>query len=292
MKKVITRIAIVMLFLVGLSLLVYPLVANEWNTHRQSLLMSDYDEKLAQMESENLISYEAEWEKAWQYNYNLTPIILPDSFAIAEGRIEPDDAYMACLNLMNDGMMGHIEIPKINVKLPVYHTTAPAVLEHAAGHLEGSSLPAGGEGTHSVISAHRGLPSASLFTDLDKLEVGDYFFLYILDDTLSYQVDQISVVKPSDTSLLSVEEGEDYVTLLTCTPYGVNTDRLLVRGTRVYLENLEEVQKEEAAKQTGSLYTNYAFWVVVGISVTVFVAILFIVVDRVLTKRKKRKQSS
>lgn len=252
--------------------------------------MSSYDEKLAQMESENLISYEDEWAKAIEYNINLTPIILPDSFAIAEGRVEPDDEYMACLNLMNDGIMGQVEIPKINVKLPVYHTTAPKVLERAAGHLEGSSLPIGGESTHSVISAHRGLPSATLFTDLDKLREGDYFFLYMLDETLVYQIDQIAIVDPSDTSLLTVEDGEDYVTLLTCTPYGVNTERLLVRGTRTYLaeEEVVEVKKQEAAKKTGSLYTNYTLWVVVGLSVTALFTIILLIIER---KMRKRKQS-
>lgn len=293
MKKVITRIVIVILFLVGLSLLLYPLIANEWNTYRQSLLMSDYDDKLTQMQSENLISYEDEWAKAIEYNINLTPIILPDSFAIAEGRIEPDATYMGCLNLFGDGMMGQIEIPKIAVKLPIYHTTMPKVLEHAAGHLEGSSLPIGGESTHSVISAHRGLPSATLFTDLDKLEEGDYFFLYMLDETLVYQVDQISVVDPSDTSLLTVEDGKDYVTLLTCTPYGVNTERLLVRGTRTYLaeEEVVEVKKQEEEKKTGSIYTNYTLWVVVGISATVLFTVLLIAIDRIRTKKRKQKET-
>lgn len=288
MKKIIARIAIVILFLGGLSLLLYPMISNMWNTHRQSLLLSDYDAKLEQMEQENMVSYEEEWARAFQYNIDLTPIILPDSFAIAENRLEPDQGYMSCLNLMNDGMMGQVTIPKIDVKLPVYHTTNPDVLEHAAGHLEGSSLPVGGESTHSVISAHRGLPSATLFTDLDKMEIGDYFFLKILDETLTYQVDNIATVSPADTSLLTVEEGKDYVTLLTCTPYGVNTERLLVRGTRVFLaeEEVEEVQKQEAAKRTGSIYTNYTLWVVVGLAVTALVAICLFLLEKRIAKRR------
>ena len=175
---------------------------------------------------------------------------------------------MSCLNLAGDGMMGYVQIPKINVKIPVFHTTDEEVLLTAAGHLEGSSLPVGGEGTHAVISAHRGLPSAALFTDLDRLEEGDCFLLYILDDVLCYRVDQISVVEPEDTSALAAEDGKDLVTLLTCTPYGVNSHRLLVRGYRVPYEEVED-EAVAASSYTGpSLHTNYLLWVIVGLGVT------------------------
>ena len=184
---------------------------------------------------------------------------------------------MDCLNINGDEIMGIVEIPKIDVELPIYHTTDEEVLEKAAGHLEGSSLPIGGESTHAVISAHRGLPSATLFTDLDQLEEGDHFLLHILDDTLCYEVDQINVVDPDETELLSVVEGEDLVTLLTCTPYGVNTQRLLVRGHRVPYEP-EEVADEASHSLFGnSLHTNYILWVVVGLGLTgAFVAVLFL----------------
>jgi len=206
---------------------------------------------------------------------------------------EPDEEYTACLNLSGDGMMGYVEIPKIRVKIPIYHTVEAEILEHAAGHLEGSSLPSGGENTHAVISAHRGLPSATLFTDLDQLKEGDHFLLYILDDILCYEVDKISVVEPTDTSALQVEEGQDLVTLLTCTPYGVNSHRLLVRGHRVeYKEEIEQVvQKEKQNTIAGgvSLHTNYLFWVVTGLSVTiVFIGILYIS-ERRRSKRLRRK---
>lgn len=272
MRKKVTTIIICILFLSGLSLLLYPFIANQWNNHRQKKLISRYEEVVSQKESGEEIDYEAEWAKAKAYNDALLPSILPDSFAVAEASGE-DKRYMSCLNIADDGMMGMVEIPKININLPLYHTTEKSVLEKAVGHLEGSSLPAGGENTHSVVSAHRGLPSATLFTDLDKMEEGDHFLMHILDDILCYEVDQITVVKPDETESLAVVEGEDLVTLLTCTPYGVNTDRLLVRGHRVpYVP--EEIEKAPALGGT-SLHTNYLLWVIVGLAVTtVFILIL------------------
>lgn len=270
MKKRITTIIICILFLSGLSLLLYPFIANQWNNYRQKKLINRYEEVVSQKGEE--IDYEAEWAKAKAYNDALLPSILPDSFAIAEATGE-DETYMSCLNIVDDGMIGMVEIPKINVNLPIYHTTEKEVLEKAVGHLEGSSLPVGGENTHSVVSAHRGLPSATLFTDLDKLEEGDHFLFHVLDDTLCYEVDQITVVTPKETDGLAVQEGEDLITLLTCTPYGVNTDRLLVRGHRVpYVP--EEI--EEASVLGGvSIHTNYLLWVIVGLAVTiVFILIL------------------
>ena len=282
-KKTIITIIIIFFFLVGLSLLLYPLVANQWNNYRQSRLISSYDSTVAQKEQEGSIDYEAEWQKARAYNESLLPSILPDSFAVAEASDEPDEEYMACLNIAGDEMMGTVEIPKINIELPIYHTTDEEVLEQAAGHLEGSSLPVGGESTHAVISAHRGLPSASLFTDLDQLEEGDHFLLHILDDTLAYEVDKISVVEPEETQDLAVEEGEDLVTLLTCTPYGVNSHRLLVRGHRVPYEP-EAIADEQPPLFGTSLHTNYLLWVLVGLLITGgFIAVLYFY-------DKKRKQ--
>lgn len=275
-KRIITTLTIILIFLAGLSLLLYPFVSNQWNNYRQSRLISSYDSTVAQMEAEGSIDYEGEWERADAYNEALLPSILPDSFAVAEASDEPDEAYMSCLDITGDGMMGTVEIPKINITLPIYHTTDEAVLEKAAGHLAGSSLPVGGESTHAVISAHRGLPSASLFTDLDKMEEGDHFLLHILDDTLCYEVDQITIVEPEETQSLAVQEGEDLVTLLTCTPYGVNSHRLLVRGHRVPYEP-EAIADEEPPLMGASLHTNYLLWVVVGLLVTgAFTAGLYI----------------
>lgn len=288
MRKHIITILFSLLFLAGLSLLLYPFAANEWNNYRQSRLISNYDETIASLEAADEIDYEEEWQGANAYNEALRPYILPDSFAVAQAT-EQDEAYMSALNLTGDGMMGYVQIPKINVKIPVYHTTEEEVLQTAAGHLEGSSLPVGGSGTHAVISAHRGLPSATLFTDLDRMEEGDHFLLKILDDTLCYEVDQINVIEPDDTSALAAVEGEDLVTLLTCTPYGVNSHRLLVRGHRVAYTELEDEAVAASPFLGGaSLHTSYLLWVIVGLTVTGLFIFLLYLYDR----RKNRPDTS
>ena len=275
MKKKAGNLVIGIIFLAGLSLLLYPFVANQWNNYRQKQLISGYEQVVSDKEAAEGIDYDAERKKAEDYNEALLPCVLPDSFALAESS-GVDPVYMNTLNIAGDEMMGIVEIPKINIKIPIYHTTEEDVLNKGAGHLEGSSLPVGGANTHAVISAHRGLPSASLFTDLDQMKVGDHFLLHVLDETLCYEVDKISVVKPEDTSALAVEDGQDLVTLLTCTPYGVNTERLLVRGHRVpYVE--EEVKEEKTVLSGSSLHTNYLLWVFVGLSVTaLFVFVLYL----------------
>lgn len=286
MKKRTRTILIILIFLAGLSLLLYPFVANEWNTYRQKQLISSYETAVSRKEAAGEIDYEAEMEKAQAYNEALVPSILPDSFAIAEAADEPDAEYMSALNIAGDGVMGTVEIPKIGITLPIFHTTEEEILEKAAGHLEGSSLPVGGESTHAVITAHRGLPSAALFTDLDRLEEGDHFLLHVLDETLCYEVDQILTVEPDDTGALEVEEEEDLVTLVTCTPYGVNTHRLMVRGHRVpYVE--EEVAAENVPLSRISLHTSYLLWVVAGLAVTgAFIIFLY------LRDKKSRVQTA
>lgn len=275
MKKKAGNLVIGIIFLAGLSLLLYPFVANQWNNYRQKQLISGYEQVVSDKEAAEGIDYDAERKKAEDYNEALLPCVLPDSFALAESS-GVDPVYMNTLNIAGDEMMGSVEIPKINIKIPIYHTTEEDVLNKGAGHLEGSSLPVGGANTHAVISAHRGLPSASLFTDLDQMKVGDHFLIHVLDETLCYEVDKISVVKPEDTSALAVEDGQDLVTLLTCTPYGVNTERLLVRGHRVpYVE--EEVKEEKTVLSGSSLHTNYLLWVFVGLSVTaLFIFVLYL----------------
>lgn len=286
MNKKISKILIAVMFLAGLSLLLYPLVSNEWNSYRQERLISNYDANVSKMEAEGKIDYDSEWNAANAYNEALLPSILPDSFAVAEAAKEEDKGYMSSLNLNGDGMMGYVEIPKIDVKVPVFHTTEEEVLQKAAGHLEGSSLPVGGPSTHAVISAHRGLPSATLFTDLDKLEEGDHFLLRILDDILCYKVDKISVVEPTETDGLAVEEGQDLVTLLTCTPYGVNSQRLLVRGHRVPYEEAEMEEVPKGLLTGASLHTSYLLWVIVGLSVTgIFILGLYLYEKKVRSAR-------
>lgn len=286
MKKKAGNLVICIIFLAGLSLLLYPFVANQWNNYRQKQLISNYEQVVSDKEAAEGIDYDAERKKAEDYNEALLPCVLPDSFALAESS-GVDPVYMNTLNIAGDEMMGSVEIPKINIKIPIYHTTEEEVLNKGAGHLEGSSLPVGGANTHAVISAHRGLPSASLFTDLDQLKVGDHFLLHVLDETLCYEVDKISVVKPEDTTALAVEDGQDLVTLLTCTPYGVNTERLLVRGHRVpYVE--EEVKEEKTVLSGSSLHTNYLLWVFVGLSVTaLFIFVLYL--KEIKLKRRANK---
>ena len=228
MKKNRSNIILILIFLVGLSVMLYPTVSDYVNQKNQSRAVASYSEEVENLSD---VDYQAYFDAADDYNRRLAET--PDAFY----RPEQVSGYTDTLDVSGTGIMGYITISKIGVELPVYHGTSDGVLQVAAGHLEGSSLPVGGAGTHAVISAHRGLPSAKLFTNLDELEVGDTFTITVLDRVLNYEVDQISIVLPTETDLLQPVEGKDYVTLMTCTPYGINTHRLLVRGKRI--ENAE-----------------------------------------------------
>ena len=228
MKKNRSSIILILIFLVGLSVMLYPTVSDYINQKNQSRAVASYSEEVENLSD---VDYQAYFDAADDYNRRLAET--PDAFY----RPEEVSGYTDTLDVSGTGIMGYITISKIGVELPVYHGTSDGVLQVAAGHLEGSSLPVGGAGTHAVISAHRGLPSAKLFTNLDELEVGDTFTITVLDRVLTYEVDQISIVLPTETDLLQPVEGKDYVTLMTCTPYGINTHRLLVRGKRI--ENAE-----------------------------------------------------
>ena len=231
MKKNRSTIILILIFLVGLSVMLYPTVSDYVNQRHQSRALASYDETVNEMSDADYTAY---FEAADAYNQRLAAT--PNSFFTPE----QVSGYDETLDVSGTGIMGYITIPRIGVELPVYHGTSDGVLQVAAGHLEGSSLPVGGAGTHAVISAHRGLPSAKLFTNLDELEAGDTFTITVLDRVLTYEVDRISIVLPTETDLLQPVEGQDYVTLMTCTPYGINTHRLLVRGHRV---NTRESQK-------------------------------------------------
>ena len=224
MKEHLSTIILVLILVVGLSLLLYPTFADWWNDLHQTKAIAIYDEVMANMSDED---YSHLFNAALEYNRALAQLEYPLMyFADVRGYGEP-------LNVTGNGVMGYVTIEKIGVQLPVYHGTGESVLQIAVGHVEGSSLPTGGAGTHCVLSAHRGLPSARLFTDLDKMEVGDTFVLNVIDLTLTYQVDQILIVEPHEVNELYTVDGEDYCTLVTCTPYGVNSHRILVRGTRI-----------------------------------------------------------
>ena len=230
MKKHISTLLLIAVFLIGLSLLLYPTLSDYWNSFHQSRAITSYAEQVSNL---NQDEYEELWADATQYNATLSE--RSNTFTLSE---EQEKQYEQLLNLGGTGEMGYIEIPSISVALPIYHGTEDTVLQHAIGHLEWSSLPVGGKGSHCVLSGHRGLPSAKLFTNLDKLAEGDTFILRVLDEALTYEVDQILIVQPQDVDALRIIDGGDYCTLVTCTPYGINTHRLLVRGHRV--ENTEE----------------------------------------------------
>lgn len=230
-----STIILVIILLVGLSVMLYPTVSDWWNSRVQTQAIASYDIAVEQIDDNH---YDEIMSQAHAYNEAIAQVEAPLS--------NPDvvSGYEDILNISGTGIMGYITIPTINVQLPIYHGTSDEILNVAAGHLEGSSLPVGGATTHSVISAHRGLPSARLFSDLDRLVVGDTFTITILDEILTYEVEEINIVLPHETSRLAISEGKDYVTLMTCTPYGINSHRLLVRAHRietVYPHNIKVV---------------------------------------------------
>lgn len=289
MRRKIFTILFALLFLVGFGILAYPAISNQWNTYRQSRLISNYKDITENTDTED---FDREWEKAESYNDSITvnqP--MSDDVFSEGGQEDKDSAYWNVLNIAGDGMMGYLSIPKINVELAIYHGTSDEVLQTGVGHIEGTKLPIGGESNHTVLAAHRGLPSARLFTDLDQLEEGDQFYIHIFDEMLAYEVDQIlPMVDKDDTEALqqalAIEDGQDYVTLFTCTPYGVNTHRLLVRGTRVEY-NGEEDQPETAADTVGDLLQDYyMFFLIGGVAVTV----IAIGVIRIVMKKRRRNR--
>ena len=224
-KRDFSTVILILVFLVGLSLLLYPSVSDYWNSFHQSRAIATYAEQVANIDND---IYAQLWEDARAYNQTL--VGKENRFQITD---EERETYESLLNVGGNGIIGYIEVAKIGCSLPIYHGTDEGVLQIAVGHIEGTSLPTGGESTHCVVSGHRGLPSAKLFTDLDKLIPGDTFVLRVLDETLTYEVDQILIVEPQEVSALTIREGEDLCTLVTCTPYGINTHRLLVRGHRI-----------------------------------------------------------
>jgi sortase A len=277
MKKLLRYAIPILIFAIGLGVVLYPTVSNLWNQHRQNKLICKYVEEVEELQEDQLADLKA---AAHAYNDGMSGTALHDAFSGEQ--TQEDSEYESLLNLNGDGIMGYIKIPKINLQLSIYHGTNENALENGVGHLEGSSLPVGGESTHCVITGHRGLPSAKLFTDLDKLENGDIFYLYVLGETLAYEVDQTWVVEPDNVDELRIRPGEDYVTLVTCTPYGVNSHRLLVRGHRVELQ--PQMQEESSADTTG---VNLAIVIPVAVLSVFFIVIAVIKVVKVIKKKKK-----
>lgn len=270
MKKKIPGIFFGILFLTGFGILIYPTAADQWNTYRQSRLISSYEAAVEKMEPED---FSLQWEKARAFNDSFsTNNIYGDIFDSDEQNLT-DTPYWKVLNVGGDGVMGYLSIPKIHVRLSIYHGVEEEVLQTGVGHLNGTKLPIGEEGTHSVLAAHRGLPSARLFTDIDQLEKGDFFYIHVLDQVLAYQVDQIlDMVDKDDTAALEealqIQEGKDLVTLFTCTPYGVNSHRLLVRGTRVPYTGQEDIAATPAETMLETVQNYYMLYLILGISVS------------------------
>lgn len=235
LKEKLSFLIFVIMIILGIAIILYPVISNHLSKINYQEIIDNYDFKVAKQKNsynEQLVN------KARKYNSSLTSLNITDVFQNQIGQSSSE--YFSVLNVDNNGMMGYISIPKIDIKIPIYHGTSSDILQKGVGHLEGSSIPIGGENTHAVLSAHRGLPSSRLFTDLDQLKVGDTFYIHILDEVLAYRVNQVLVVEPSDIDFLQIVKGEDYVTLVTCTPYAINTHRLLVRGERIEYSAQEE----------------------------------------------------
>ena len=288
MKRKLSTFLFGLLFLVGFGILAYPTISNQWNTYRQSKLISNYDNVVKEMTEED---FETEWEAAKAYNQTFGQnSIRSDVFGIEESDDLKGTEYWKVLNVAGDGIMGYLTIPKINVRLSIYHGTDEDVIQTGVGHLNGTKLPIGGENNHSVLSAHRGLPSAKLFTDIDQLKEKDRFYLHILNEDLAYEVDRILPMIDKDDydaleEAMKIVEGEDYVTLFTCTPYGVNSHRLLVRGHRVPYDG--ELESTPVDSMVQAIQNYYMLYLLIGLGVTV----LAILIMRRAAKKKSIKQA-
>ncbi|MCI9680951.1 MAG: class C sortase [Lachnospiraceae bacterium] len=288
MKRTLLNLFFGLLFLAGFGILAYPTISDQWNTYRQSQLITSYEDTLAEMEPED---YTREWEAARSFNNTFRENNLyGDVFGESDTDIT-DTEYWGILNAAGDGVMGYMSIPKINIRLAIYHGTGEDILQTGIGHMNGTKLPIGGESTHSVLAAHRGLPSARLFTDVDQLERGDRIYIHVLDEILAYEVDQILPMVDKDDmetlqEALRIEEGEDHITLFTCTPYGVNSHRLLVRGVRVPYEGEEEAASTPVDTMIRAVQNYYMLYLVLGLSVTILVILLM----RFLFRPRKKKE--
>ena len=281
MKKKLPLIVIAVLtFLAALGLTLYPLISTAYNEQHRSEIHTHYEEQIMDTDHSQLLQ---EKQKAIDYNQSLTNY---DPQALQEAENE----YKECLNLMGDGIMGYVNVPKINVLLPIYHGTNADTLEVGVGHLLGSSLPVGGPDTHCVLTAHSGMATDKMFSDLPQMQEGDVFYLEVLGETLAYQVDQIKTVTPYDTTYLSVTKGQDHCTLVTCTPFGVNTHRLLVRGSRIDYEEAVDIQeKTETTAETASTWEqHYVRGILLGIGGSIFVLLLGYTIWKVWRKRHAR----
>ena len=273
MKNNRSTILLILILLIGLSLMLYPSLADWWNSFHSSRSIASYVEQVANIDD---AQYEELWDAAWDYNQSL--LHRPNDFLLSD---EQKEIYKSLLDFGGNGIMGYIEIPMIDVMLPIYHGTKESVLQIAVGHLDWTSLPVGGAGSHCVVSGHRGLPSARLFTDLDKLKVGDVFMLHVLNEILTYEIDQILIVEPQDTDPLLIEPGKDLCTMVTCTPYGINSHRMLVRGHRI-----ESQEEAKVIRITADAVRIEPLMVAPFVAVPILLVLLIILL---LPKQKKGK---
>ena len=285
MKRFTLSLLIIFLFLAGASTVIYPMASNLFYEKNQSHVLEEYDETMEQLAQEEL---DRERQAAQEYNRSLleSEAFLTDPFdpeLVLDPTVEP---YASLLNLEGNGIMGYVEIPKISVNLPIYHGTTAQVLEQGIGHLQNTSLPVGGESTHSVLTGHTGLAGKRLFTDLSQLEEGNLFYLHVLGETLAYQVEAIYIVEPDQTEHLVVETGRDLVTLVTCHPYGINTHRLLVQGTRIPYEVALAQQVQEDAPQETSVWEK-EYYKAILICLAIYIPLTVTVVLLVSRRRKQ-----
>ena len=282
-RKILTLVLAAILFLLSLGLTLYPVISNFVNQKYASEIHTAYQEVIQQTDNTELLKAR---ELAVSYNRAITPGSTTEEAYSQEALLAASEDYDSQLNIGADGIMGYVEIPKISVNLPIYHGTGNDSLDRGVGHLLGSSLPVGGEDTHCILTGHSGLASQKMFTDLEQLEVTDVFYLNVLGETLAYQVEEINTVLPHDTSLLGITSGEDYCTLVTCTPYGVNTHRLLVRGTRIPYEEaevlVEEVMQEEPPKS--SWEQKYLQGLLIGVFTALGLAVAIISICKIRRK--------
>lgn len=273
MKNHRSTILLILILLIGLSLMLYPSFADWWNSFHSSRAIASYVDQVVNIDD---AQYEELWDAAWDYNQSL--LHRPNDFLLSD---EQQEIYKSLLDIGGNGIMGYIEIPMIDVMLPIYHGTEESVLQIAVGHLDWTSLPVGGAGSHCVVSGHRGLPSARLFTDLDRLEVGDVFMLHVLNEILTYEIDQILIVEPQDTDPLLIEPGKDLCTMITCTPYGINSHRMLVRGHRI-----ESQEEPKVIRITADAVRIEPLMVAPIVAVPILLVLLIILL---LPKQKKGK---
>lgn len=281
LSKIISVLIPIMFFAIGFFLFFYPIVSNYYAKKSQATIIQKYEEDIKTESKDNL---QKEWDKAKEYNENLAGDPVHDPFMVGSGYALPSN-YLKVLNI--NGIMGYIDIPKINVHIPIYHGSGKEVLERGVGHLESTSLPIGGESSYSILTGHRGIPSAKLFTDLDKMKIGDLFYVQVLDEIHAYKVDKIETVKPEELRNLTAISGEDYVVLITCTPYGINTHRLVVRGIRTeYIPEEREIPKSGIADII-SIDKYQLVGIIIGIISLIIILVLILMFIKF--KRKNNK---